>query len=109
MEALFGLCRKAVENEAQEYWLSKAKKIVEPTREAIIHNAALYPALKKLMIEEKAHGHLKEVPKARRAREAESKDLAFLPAPALLHCTDNLRLPPALKRRSWLLFCSPQC
>ncbi|HUT37153.1 MAG TPA: hypothetical protein VNE39_26970 [Planctomycetota bacterium] len=45
---------KAVEAEAEGYWLSKAKKIVEPTREAIVHSARLYPALKKLMIEERA-------------------------------------------------------
>ncbi len=45
---------KAVEAEAEDYWLGKAKKIVEPTREAIITSARLYPALKKLMIEENA-------------------------------------------------------
>lgn len=45
---------QAAEAEAQEYWLSKAKKIVEPTREAIVASARLFPALKRLMIEEKA-------------------------------------------------------
>ena len=40
---------KAAEAEAQEHWLSKAKKIVEPKREEIINSARLYLAMKGLM------------------------------------------------------------
>jgi hypothetical protein len=45
---------KAAEAEAEDYWLSKAKKIVEPTREEIINSARLYLAIKDMMIEERA-------------------------------------------------------
>lgn len=45
---------KAAEAEAEEYWISKAKKVVEPTREEIINSARYYLALKDLMIREKA-------------------------------------------------------
>ncbi len=45
---------KAAEAEGEEYWISKAKKIVEPTREEIINSARYYLALKDLMIKEKA-------------------------------------------------------
>ena len=41
---------KAAEAEAEAYWLSQAKKIVEPKREEIINSARLYLALKGLMI-----------------------------------------------------------
>jgi hypothetical protein len=37
------------EAEAEAYWLSKAKRIVEPTREEIINSARLYLAVKGLM------------------------------------------------------------
>jgi hypothetical protein len=40
---------KAAEAEAQEYWISKAKKIVEPKREEIISSARMYLAVKGLM------------------------------------------------------------
>jgi hypothetical protein len=40
---------KAAEAEAEEYWLTQAKKIVEPNREEIINSARLYLALKGLM------------------------------------------------------------
>jgi L-fucose isomerase-like protein len=43
--------RAEAEAEAEQYWLSPAQKIVEPTREEIIKSAAMYLALKKLMIE----------------------------------------------------------
>jgi len=39
--------------EAEDHWISQAKKIVEPSREEIIKSAAMYLAMKKLMI---AHG-----------------------------------------------------
>jgi len=45
---------EAAEAEAQAYWLSKAKKIVEPTEEQIVNSARMYLAVKDLMIKEKA-------------------------------------------------------
>jgi L-fucose isomerase-like protein len=44
----------AAEAEAQQYWLSQAKKIVEPTREKIVESAKLFLAVKGLMVREKA-------------------------------------------------------
>ncbi len=41
---------KAAEAEAKEYWISKAKKIVEPKKEEIVNSARLYLAMKELMI-----------------------------------------------------------
>jgi len=43
------------EAEAKDYWLSKAKKIVEPTRDEIVNSARFYLAVKNLMIEKGAH------------------------------------------------------
>jgi len=40
---------KAAEAEAKEYWISKAKKIVEPKPEEIVNSARLYLAMKELM------------------------------------------------------------
>lgn len=45
---------KAAEAEAERYWLSKAKKIVEPSRKEIINSARFYLAMKELMIKERA-------------------------------------------------------
>jgi L-fucose isomerase-like protein len=45
---------KAAEAEAEEYWLSKAKAIVEPSRQEIIESARLFLAIRQLMIQEKA-------------------------------------------------------
>jgi hypothetical protein len=45
---------KAAQAEAEEYWISKAKAIVEPTRPEIIESARLFLAIKQLMIQEKA-------------------------------------------------------
>jgi hypothetical protein len=42
------------EAEAEDYWLSKAKKIVEPVRQEIIKSAAMYLAMKSLMIQHKS-------------------------------------------------------
>ena len=42
---------KAAEEEAEQYWIKPAKKIVEPSREEIIKSARMYLAMKKLMIE----------------------------------------------------------
>jgi hypothetical protein len=46
---------KDAEAEAQKYWLSKAKKIVEPTKDEIINSARFYLAVKNLMVEKGAH------------------------------------------------------
>ena len=40
---------KAAQAEAKEYWISKAKKIVEPKEEEIVNSARLYLAMKQLM------------------------------------------------------------
>jgi len=45
---------KAAEAEAERYWLSKAKAIVEPSRKEIINSARFYLAIKNMMIKEKA-------------------------------------------------------
>jgi hypothetical protein len=45
---------KAAEAEAEKYWISQAKKIIEPTREQIINSARFYLAMKDLMIKERA-------------------------------------------------------
>ena len=45
---------KAAEAEAEQYWLSQAKDIVEPSREEIINSARFYLAMKDLMIREGA-------------------------------------------------------
>jgi len=37
--------------EAEKYWITQAKKIVEPTKDEIVESARLYLAIKKLMIE----------------------------------------------------------
>jgi hypothetical protein len=46
---------KAAEAEAQEYWLSKARKIVEPTKDEIVNSARFYLAIKDMMIKKGAH------------------------------------------------------
>jgi hypothetical protein len=45
---------KAAETEAEEYWISQARAIVEPKRPEIIESARLFLAIKQLMIEERA-------------------------------------------------------
>jgi hypothetical protein len=45
---------KAAEAEAEEYWISQAKAIVEPKRPEIVESARLFLAVKELMIQEKA-------------------------------------------------------
>lgn len=44
----------AAEAEAEKYWISQAKKIVEPSRADIINSARLYLAIKEIMIQERA-------------------------------------------------------
>jgi len=45
---------KDAEAEAERYWLSKAKAIVEPSKKEIINSARLYLAMKNIMIKERA-------------------------------------------------------
>ena len=45
---------KAAEAEAEQYWISQAKQIVEPKRPEIIDSARYYLAVKEMMIREKA-------------------------------------------------------
>ena len=54
MAAMKAVDPKAAEAEAQQYWLSQARRIVEPTREEIINSARLYLAVRELMRKEKA-------------------------------------------------------
>jgi len=54
MEIFKSIDPKAAEAEAEQYWLSQAKQIVEPKRPEIIESAKLYLATKQLMIQEKA-------------------------------------------------------
>ncbi|NQT15107.1 MAG: hypothetical protein HQ582_20285 [Planctomycetes bacterium] len=42
---------EAAEREAQEYWISQAKEIVEPNREEIVKSCKTYLAMKKIMLE----------------------------------------------------------
>jgi len=42
------------EAEAQQYWISKARKIVEPTQDEIISSARLYLAIQRMMMEKGA-------------------------------------------------------
>jgi len=45
---------KAAEAEAETYWISNAKKIVEPSRDEIVNSARFYLAVKNIMIKERA-------------------------------------------------------
>ena len=49
-----GIDPAAAKAEAEQYWLSKARKVVEPSREKIVEAARLFLAVKQLMIREKA-------------------------------------------------------
>jgi hypothetical protein len=54
LEAHKAIDIRDAEAEAKQYWLSKAKKIVEPSTEEIINSARFYLATKQLMITERA-------------------------------------------------------
>ncbi len=54
MEAMKAVDPKAAEAEAQAYWISQAREIVEPTRPEIIESARLFLGVKNLMIQHKA-------------------------------------------------------
>jgi len=45
---------KAAETEAERYWISQAKSIIEPSNADIINSARLYLAIKDIMIKERA-------------------------------------------------------
>ena len=49
-----GVDPAAAKAEAEQYWLSKAKRIVEPSRDKIVEAAKLFLAVKQLMVREKA-------------------------------------------------------
>ena len=54
LEAMKAIDPKAAEAEAEEYWISQAREIVEPKRPEIIESARMFLAVKNLMIQEKA-------------------------------------------------------
>ena len=54
MEAFKAVDPKAAEAEAQAYWISQAKEIVEPTKPEIVDSARMFLAVKNLMIQQKA-------------------------------------------------------
>ncbi len=54
MDAFKAVDPKAAEAEAESYWISQAKAIVEPKRPEIIDSARMYLAVRDLMIQEKA-------------------------------------------------------
>jgi hypothetical protein len=54
MEAYHAVDPAEAEKEAREYWISQARRIVEPTTPEIINSARLYLGVRNLMIKEKA-------------------------------------------------------
>jgi hypothetical protein len=54
MEAMKAIAPEAAEAEAQQYWLSQAKQIMEPTRPEIVNSARMFLAVRELMIKERA-------------------------------------------------------
>ena len=54
MEAYNAVDPKVAEAEAQEYWISQAQEIVEPTKPEIVNSARMFLAVKDLLIKEKA-------------------------------------------------------
>jgi len=54
VEASQAVDPKAAEAEAESYWISQAKEIVEPTRQEIIDSARMFLGVKNLMIQENA-------------------------------------------------------
>jgi len=54
MEAFQAIAPKDAEAEAQQYWISQATEIVEPTPPEIIESARMFLAIKNLMIQQKA-------------------------------------------------------
>ena len=54
IEAHAAVDLQAAEAEADRYWISQAKHVVEPTREKIVDSARLYLAVRDLMIRQRA-------------------------------------------------------
>jgi hypothetical protein len=54
LEVAKGIEPAAAEAEAEQYWISQARRIVEPKRPEIIDSARYFLAVRKLMIEERA-------------------------------------------------------
>jgi hypothetical protein len=54
IEAHKAIDPKAAEAEAEQYWISRAKAIIEPPKAAIINSARLYLAIKNIMIQRRA-------------------------------------------------------
>ena len=54
MEAMQAVDPKAAEAEAEDYWISQAKEIIEPKRQEIIDSARMFLGVKDLLIKEKA-------------------------------------------------------
>jgi hypothetical protein len=54
VEAYKAIDPKAAEAEAERYWISQAKAIVEPSKADIINSARLYLAIRDIMIRERA-------------------------------------------------------
>lgn len=53
LELMKAVDPKAAEDEARQYWIKKAIKIIEPPREEIVNSARMYLAMRDLMIREK--------------------------------------------------------
>jgi hypothetical protein len=54
LSAMRAIDPKAAQAEAKQYWIGPAKEIVEPTPPEIVQSAAMYLAVKEIMIREKA-------------------------------------------------------
>jgi hypothetical protein len=54
MEAMSAVDPKAAEQEANEYWISQAQRIVEPTKPEIVNSARMYLGIRNLMKEHNA-------------------------------------------------------
>lgn len=54
LEAMKAIDPKAAEAEAEQYWISQALKVVEPTRATIIESARMYLAVRAMMTERRA-------------------------------------------------------
>jgi hypothetical protein len=54
MEAYRAVDPAEAEKEAREYWISKARRIVEPTQREIVNSARLFLGVRNLMIRERA-------------------------------------------------------
>jgi hypothetical protein len=53
LELMKAIDPKAAEAEAKQYWIKRAKKIIEPPRDEIVKSSRMYLAIRDLMIREK--------------------------------------------------------